>query len=215
MKTTATTPAASIGGSNSVPAMKKEMVATYALLLAVRTSDSCAIDAATARPMASPTCDAFPRPCARPRYDANTASAATATMYVAAHGESSVNWLRAAEPRPLTRLKSLISVMSPCVGCGPRSSSAAAQAVAPDDVTPGGVAPGHVAPGHVAPGHVAPGHVAPRRGGADCGGHVTPDDVAPRHVAPRHVAPGDVAPRDVAVGPCVERLLRVGDSQCQ
>src|SRR3954451_3833154 len=58
--------------------------------------------------MARPTCAAFPRPCARPRYDANTASAATATMYVAAHGESSVNWLRAAEPRPLTRLKSLI-----------------------------------------------------------------------------------------------------------
>src|SRR4051794_18079141 len=116
MKTTATTPAASIGGSNNVPAMKKEMVATYALLLAVRTSDSCAIDAATARPMASPTCDASPRPCARPTYDANTASAATATMYVAAHGESSVNWLRAAEPRPLTRLKSLICHVPVSVG---------------------------------------------------------------------------------------------------
>src|SRR3954464_6713553 len=138
MKTTATTPAASIGGSSRVPAMKKEMVATYALLLAVRTSDSCAIDAATARPMARPTCAAFPRPCARPRYDANTASAATATMYVAAHGESSVHWLRAAEPRPLTRVKSLISVI-PRVRCRRRSSSAAAQAVAPDDVTPGGV----------------------------------------------------------------------------
>src|SRR3954447_8340643 len=122
MKTTATTPAASIGGSSKVPAMKNEMVATYALLLAVRTSDSCAIDAATARPMARPTCEALPRPCPRPRYDANAASAATATMYVAAHGESSVNWLRAADPRPLTRLKSLIvvvpvSVSLPCQAC--------------------------------------------------------------------------------------------------
>src|SRR3954451_8669003 len=122
MKTTATTPAASIGGSNKVPAMKKEMVATYALLLAVRTSDSCAIDAATARPMARPMWLARPRPWARPRYAANTASAATATMYVAAHGESSVNWLRAADPRPLTRLKSLIvvvpvSVSLPCQAC--------------------------------------------------------------------------------------------------
>src|SRR3954470_14766198 len=108
MKTTATTRAASIGGSSRVPAMKKEMLPTYALLLAVRTSDSCAIDAATARPMARATCEAFPRPCARPRHDANTARAATATMYVAAHGESPVNWLRAAELRPLPRFKSLI-----------------------------------------------------------------------------------------------------------
>src|SRR4051794_34674533 len=164
--------------------------------------------------MARPTCAAFPRPCARPRYDANTASAATATMYVAAHGESSVNWLRAAEPRPLTRLKSLISVI-PRVGCRRLSSSAAAQAVAPDDVTPGGVAPRHIAPRDVTPGHVAPGDIAPRSSRADCRGHITPRHVTPGDIAPRDVTPGHVAPCHVAVGPGVEDLLRVGDGQVE
>src|SRR3954452_21704372 len=154
---------------------------------------------------------AWPRPWFRPRYAKNAASAATATMYGAAHGESSVNWLRAAEPRPLTRLKSLIVVPVSSLRLLLGSSRAAAQAVAPDDVTPGGVAPGHVAPRDVAPGHVAPGDIAPRSSRADCGGHVTPGHVAPGDVAPGDVAPRHVAPRHVAVGPGVEDLLRVGD----
>src|SRR3954451_5015149 len=118
-------------------------------------------------------------------------------MYVAAHGESSVNWLRAAEPRPPTRLKSLI--LCPRVGASipswmARSSRAAAHAVHAHDVAPGHVAPGHGAPGDVAPGDVAPGDVAP--------GHV-----APGHVAPGNVAPGDVAPGAVRVRRGVQHLL--------
>src|SRR3954470_5619919 len=102
--------AASSGGRSIDAAMKNEIVATYALLLAVRTSDSCATVAATARPMARPMCSALPKPIFQPRYAAKAAHAATATMYVAAHGESSWNWLMAAGLRPVPRLKSLTKV---------------------------------------------------------------------------------------------------------
>src|SRR3954462_932634 len=113
----------STGGSSIDAAMKNEIVATYALLFAVRTSDSCATVAATASPIARPMCFAEPTPTLDPMYVANAAHAATATMYVAAHGESSWNWLMAAGLRPLPRLKSLTKV--------PPSSSASGQPAPP------------------------------------------------------------------------------------
>src|SRR5436190_19335441 len=192
--------------------MKNEIVATYALLFAVRTSDSCATVAATASPIARPMCFAEPTPTLDPMYVANAAHAATATMYVAAHGESSWNWLMAAGRRPLPRRNSL-TLVPPSSGAALADSSG--EAVAPDRVAPGGVAPDRLAPGGVAPRRVAPGGVAPRRCGGDRVGDVAPDHVAPDHVAPHDVAPDHVAPHDVAVGPRLAQLLRVGDGQCK
>src|SRR3954469_23333297 len=202
----------SIGGSRIDAAMKKEMVATYALLLAVRTSESCATVAATARPIARPTYSAEPRPAPEPRYVANPANAATATMYVAAHGESSWNWLMADGRLPVTRLKSLIARWPPLSSEGARLAVAPG-CVAPDCVAPRRVAPDRVAPGGIAPGRVAPGRVAPGGGRAHRSGDVAPDHVAPDHVAPDHVAPDHVAPDHVGVGAGVPDLLGVGDGE--